>query len=193
MLYENSYRRNAITGATSNPSMPVPDAADEAFIGIANDILCKATELMRHLIPSHQSAIALIIDQDWNFVRKYFSLSDKYKAWAEYDTPAKGYGIHNYILQTRSTIRLTQAELESHPEWKNFGTEQSKHPPMRGWMSTPIIDKEGRNWGLLQLSDRAEGDYTEEDERVFNDFAHLVMLSLESAWQLRNLKKESNS
>lgn len=87
-------------------------------------------------------------------------------------------------------MRFTDDELKSHPEWKNFGNQSAKHPPMRGWMAAPIIDKDGKNWGLMQLSDKYEGDFTEEDESYFCQFVALASTALENAWKLRNLKKK---
>jgi GAF domain-containing protein len=85
---------------------------------------------------------------------------------------------------------MTQEELEAHPEWKGFGTEAGKHPPMRGWMSAPIVGKDGTNWGLLQLSDKYEGEFTAEDEQQFLCFSQLVTTTLEALWNVRNLKKD---
>jgi GAF domain-containing protein len=84
---------------------------------------------------------------------------------------------------------MTQAELEAHPEWKGFGTEADKHPPMRGWLAAPIVGEDGTNWGLLQLSDKCEGEFTEEDEKYFISFAKLVSETLEALWNVRNLRK----
>jgi GAF domain-containing protein len=186
--HTNVYQ-NVITGATSNPVMPDPDAIDEAFAERANAVLREAVELIRVLIGAHQSAIAIIVQRDWHSIRKFFSLSEKYAAWADYRTPATGYGIHGWILQHNAPIRLTQAELQAHPEWKNFGTEAGTHPPMRGWLAAPLVDRSGTNWGLLQLSDKYDGEFTAEDERQFVQFAHLLSMHLEALWELRNLQK----
>ncbi len=124
-------------------------------------------------------------------MRKYFSLSEKYAAWADYRTPATGYGTHGWLLRTNATVRLTQTELEANPEWKNFGTEAGKHPPMNGWLATPIVGSAGVNWGLLQLSDKQDGEFTAEDERQVIQFASLVSLALEALWEVRNLQKRS--
>jgi GAF domain-containing protein len=191
--YQNVYLKNAVTGATPNASMPNPDAIDEEFIAAANQVLSNAVELIRVLIGAHQSAIAIIVDGDWSSVRKFFSLSEKYAAWANYDTPATGYGTHGWLLRHNQPVRMTQAELEAHPEWKGFGDEAGKHPPMRGWMSAPIVGKDGRNWGLLQLSDKYEGEFTAEDEQRFIDFAQLVTIALEALWNVRDLKKEMSN
>ena len=164
MDYRNIYKQNAVTGATANPLMPEPDEIDHAFAEQANRILMNGVELLRKLIGTHQSAIAVIIDGDWQYVRKFFSLSEKYQRWENYATPAVGYGIHNWLLSHNKPVRFTQQELENHPEWKNFGIESDKHPPMRGWMAAPVIDHNGKNWGLIQLSDKYEGDFTDTDE-----------------------------
>jgi GAF domain-containing protein len=185
----NNIYKNMIMGATPNPVMLKPDALDEVFAEQANEVLSIAVELVRELIGAHQSAIAIIVQKDWGTVRKFFSLSSKYKAWENYHTPARGFGIHSWMLEYNAPIRLTQTELEAHPAWKNFGTEAKKHPPMNGWLAAPLVDKQGINWGLVQISDKYKGDFTEEDEQKFVQFVHLLSLHLETLWEVRNLKK----
>ncbi|MBC8101810.1 MAG: GAF domain-containing protein [Cytophagales bacterium] len=187
-LRHNVYH-NAATGATHNPVMENPDATDEEFAASANRILQSSVELIRVLIGAHQGAAAVVVQSDWSSIRKFFSLSEKYGDWADYKTPATGYGTHGWLLRHNQAVRMTQAELESHPEWKNFGTEAGKHPPMRGWLAAPLLDSTGVNWGLLQLSDKYEGEFTEADEAHFVLFAGLVSASLEATWEVRNLKK----
>jgi GAF domain-containing protein len=188
VTHSNVYH-NQTTGATPNPLIATPDAIDEAFVAGANAVLSNAVELIRVLIGAHQSAAAIVVQQDWQSIRKYFSLSEKYADWADYKTPATGYGTHGWLLRENKPVRLTQAELEAHPEWKNFGTEAGKHPPMRGWLAAPIRGRDGTNWGLLQLSDKYSGDFTAEDEQQFTQFTALVSLALEALWDLRNLQK----
>lgn len=188
--HQNVYH-NSVVGATPNPLMPTPDAVDEAFAAAANRVLAQAVELARDLVGAHQAAAAVMVNKDWGTIRKFFSLSEKYAAWAGYATPATGYGTHGWLLGQEGCVRLTQAELEAHPHWKNFGTEAGKHPPMRGWLAVPIRDRAGTTWGLLQLSDRYEGDFTAEDERRFTAFAALVSEALEALWAVRNLQKGS--
>jgi len=93
------------------------------------------------------------------------------------------------MLEHNAPIRLTQAELDAHPAWKGFGSEAGQHPPMRGWLAAPLIDRQGINRGLNQLSDKYEGDFNAEDKRKFVDFADLISMHLETLWELRNLQK----
>lgn len=180
---------NLVVGAIPTSSMPEPDAIDDAFAEQANQVLSSAAEIARELIGAHQSAIAIIVQKDWSSARKFFSLSPKYTQWADYREPAKGLGIHDWILEQNAPVRLTQAELEAHPAWKGFGHEAGKHPPMRGWLAVPLTDRQGTNWGMIQLSDKYEGDFTAEDERRCAQFAHLISMHLADLWELHNLRK----
>lgn len=182
---------NAFVGATRNPVISNPDDIDEAFAQAANHTLRRAAELARVLIGAHQSAIAIVVEKDWGSVRKYFSLSEKYADWKDYAEPAKGFGTHAWFLDHNQTVRMTQAELEAHPQWMDFGTEKAAHPPTRGWMAAPLIDRAGKNWGLFQLSDKYEGEFDEADEAHFILLAELVSSALEALWEVRNLQKQA--
>jgi GAF domain-containing protein len=177
-LERNSYH-NAVTAST-----PAPSDRDTRFAVEADRILQLAAEVARSLVGAHQAAIAFIVDGDWTTARKYFSLSQKYAAWADYRTPAVGVGIHALILTTNQPLRLTSAELEAHPAWQAFGTEAGKHPPMRGWLAVPLVGADGRNYGLLQLSDKYEGDFSTRDEAMALQLAELAALALDALAQL---------
>jgi GAF domain-containing protein len=153
------------------PPRPGEQPEMVAFYNAADPVLALAAELARVVTGAHQGAATQMVNGNWSEVRKYFSLSEKYAAWADYRAPAVGFGIHAYITKTNRPMRLTQAELEAHPQWRNFGVEQGKHPPLRGWLAIPLIGSDGLNYGLIQASDRYEGEFTEEDEQ------HLVLLA----------------
>jgi GAF domain-containing protein len=151
-----------------------------AFYNAADPVLALAAELARVVTTAHQGAATQMVNGNWAEVRKYFSLSPKYAAWADYRTPAVGFGIHAYVTTTNCPIRLTQAELEAHPEWRHFGVEQGKHPPLRGWLAIPLIGSDGRTYGLIQASDRYEGEFTDEDELHLMQLATLTSTALDT-------------
>jgi GAF domain-containing protein len=184
----NVYHNTEI-GAVPNPVMPAPDVHDEVFARAANVVLAEAATLIRDLVLCHQSAIAIVVQGDWSTVRKHFSLSPKYASWADYSTAATGYGSHGWLLRQTHSVRFAQAELEAHPEWKNFGTEAGKHPPMRGWLATPLLDSHGTNWGLLQASDKYDGEFTADDQVKLERLSTMVAQTLEALWTVRNLQQ----
>jgi GAF domain-containing protein len=172
--YANTYQ-NVSTAPSSEES---PEFV--TFFAAADRVVKDAAELTRAVTNAHQGATALIISREWKRVRKYFSLSEKYAAWANYRAPATGYGIHDYVLKLNQPMRLTQGELEAHTEWRNFGTENGKHPPMRGWLVVPLIGSDGLNYGLMQASDKYEGDFDEVDEANLLRLATLTSTALDS-------------
>ena len=89
---------NSYHNASTPPGPDVP--ADLAgFMLAADPVLGEATELSRVLARAHQGAATQLIGEDWAHARKYYSLSEKYAAWADYGTPARGFGIHAYRAQ----------------------------------------------------------------------------------------------
>jgi GAF domain-containing protein len=174
---------NTYHNASTAPGPDVP--ADLAsFMLAADPVLAEAAELARILARAHQGAATQLIGEGWAHARKYFSLSEKYAEWADYRAPAKGFGIHAYAHEVSRPIRLTDEELRAHEEWRNFGGEIGRHPPMRGWLAVPLIGSDGVNYGFIQASDRLEGEFTEQDEANLVRLAALTSMALDALAQV---------
>src|ERR687897_863178 len=174
---------NAYHNAGRQPSQEVPEDL-AGFMLAADPVLAEAAELARVLARAHQGAATQLIGEGWAHARKYFSLSDKYAAWADYRAPAKGVGIHAYAHQVNRPIRLTDQELRAHPEWRNFGEQIDNHQPLRGWLAVPLIGSDNANYGFIQASDRIQGDFTEQDEANLVSLAALTSPALYALAQL---------
>ena len=93
------------------------------------------------------------------------------------------------VCENNRSMRMTQAELEAHPRWRGFGSYADKHPPMRGWLAVPLIGRNGKNIGLLQLSDKYEGEFTQQDEYVALELAHLASAAMENSRLLEEISQ----
>lgn len=133
----------------------------------------------RRIVGAHQS-VSSIIDEDWNHTISTVVMSEKYARWTDYATPPDGRGIYTLVTASNQPMRMTQAELESHPAWRNFSGEGDKHPPMRGWLAVPLIGRTGKNLGLIQLSDKEAGDFDETDESILLQLAHIASVAIEN-------------
>jgi GAF domain-containing protein len=166
---------------------PMADPSSNAFTESIDGVLHLTADLARRLIGTHQAAAALIIESDWTSMRKYFSLSPRYAAWYDYRIPAVGFGIHADVVKKNVPFRLTQSELEQHPDWRGFGKQAGKHPPMRGWLAVPLVGQDGHNYGLLQLSDKLDDqDFTEEDETQLTRLAQLTAKTLDAIHRMQS-------
>ncbi len=176
--FVNTYRN-----ASTPPPSDVPsDLA--AFMVAIDPVLASTAELARVVTHSHQGACTQLIGGGWSHARKYFSLSEKYAKWADYRTPAVGFGIHAHAHRIDKPMRLTDSELRAHPEWRNFGRERDRHPPMRGWLVAPLIGSDGDNYGFVQASDRLDGDFDEQDEANLVRLASLASAALDALAQV---------
>ena len=146
-------------------------------------------ELARALIGAHQAAMSLIVGGDWAHARKYFSISDKYAAFRDFTRPGRGIGLHAVVIEKNMALRLTQDEVESHPDWRGFAETAATHPPLRGLLAVPIVGEDGQNYGLLQVSDKVDGtEFDEEDEHRLQRLASLGALALDALARVRRLR-----
>src|SRR5262245_13178011 len=169
-----------------------PEVVDDpALAARLDDLLHRTCELARALTGAEQAALNVDLDGDGHATRKFFNLSERYAEWHDYRTDPRGLGLHGIVLDPGEVVRLTQAEVETHPAWTGFGAQAPSHPPLRGWLATAVCGEGGRRYGLLQLSDKAGGaDFTAEDESGIRVLAALAAATLDA---LRAARRSSSS
>ncbi len=143
--------------------------------------LQEVVEQARAVIRAHQGIVSLTIGQDWAQSVSAVSMSEKYAPWRDYLDNPDGSGIYARVCETNRPMRMTQAQIEAHPRWRGFGAAASRHPPMRGWLAVPLVARSGENIGVLQLTDKFEGEFTLQDEYVAVEMAHLASIAIENA------------
>ncbi len=152
-----------------------------------DEVLRLVAEQAREIIGAHQAVASLMLDHNWAQAINAISLSDKYAQHRGGSTLPCGPGIYSVVCQTNQPRRMTQAELEAHPAWREgngtgSGSDLShQHPSARGWLAAPLLGKDGRNIGLIQLSDKCVGEFTEEDEAILVQLAQLASVAVENA------------
>ena len=145
-----------------------------------DEILQIITERARFIIGAHQSVTSMTINENWTQAISAVSFSDKYAAWRLYKETFNGSEIYTLVCRMQQPMRMTQAELEAHPAWRSFGKQVSS-PPMRGWLVAPLTERNGKNIGLIQLSDKYEGEFTESDEAIIVQLAQMASVAIEKS------------
>jgi anti-sigma regulatory factor (Ser/Thr protein kinase) len=141
----------------------------------------RVVDAARDLIGAHQAVASFTADRDWSQSITAVSLSDRYAAWGDYATPPDGSGVYRIVCEQNRPMRLTQAALEAHPAWRGFGPDAEAHPPMNGWLAAPLVGRDGSNIGLVQLSDKIDGEFAPDDEAVLVQLAQLAAIAVENA------------
>lgn len=144
---------------------------------ILDQITCQAALL----IGAHQSVTSLTMGNDWEQSVTSVQLSEKYAGWQVHDAPPTADQAYAVVCRDNRPVRLTQAELDRHPDLGAGGLEASGHPPLRGLLAAPLIARDGTNLGLIQLSDRHEGEFTETDEALLVQLAQIASVAIEKA------------
>jgi GAF domain-containing protein len=164
-------------------------AANEEFERRVDHLLQTTCEVARAMVGAHQAAMAMLVGGDWAHARKYFSLSEKYEEWKDFTMPARGIGLHALVVAENEAIRLNDDEVEEHPAWRGFAESAGEHPPLRGLLAVPIVGEDGLNYGLLQVSDKADGtDFDAEDERHLQCLADSASVGLDALRKVRALR-----
>lgn len=143
-------------------------------------------EQARGVIGAHQGAVCLSPDSMHPQTMHALSLSEKYEAYRSLMQPTDGNAIHAMACENNRSVRMTQDQLEAHPRGRNFGGYGDK-PPMRGLLAVPLLGRDGKHIGVLQLSDKYEGEFTKQDEYVVLELSHLASAGLENAKLLEEI------
>ncbi|MEX1019726.1 MAG: GAF domain-containing protein [Litorilinea sp.] len=144
-------------------------------------LLQQIVDEARQILGAHQAVMSLTVDQQWRQSLSAVALSDKYAAYSAYDAVPDGTGIYRLVCESNQPMRMTQAQLKAHPAWHNFGPHADKHPPINGWLAAPLIDRDGKNVGLIQMSDKYEGEFDADDETILIQIAHMASGILDNA------------
>ena len=197
VLVADATERKAAETALRRRSEQLQGLAETAYAvasaATLDATLDEITRAARRIVGAHQSVVSLTHGDEWAQVIPYLELSEKYGSWSGYGTPADGSGIYALVCETNTPMRLTQAELEAHPRWRGFGAHAEDHPPMRGWLAAPLVGRDGRNLGLVQLSDKEDGsEFDENDEAIIVQLARLASAAIEQA-QAENALRASEA
>lgn len=167
----------------------VADAAQAITQHQALDTMMQeVAEQSRAIIGAHQSVISLRREGKGTQAIMARSLSDKYEGQPYWTDSPEGTGIHAMACETRRAVRLTQAELQADPRWCGINASAGQHQALHGWLAVPLTGRDGGNIGLLHLSDKFEGEFTQQDEYVATELAQLASIAIDNVNLLSQVK-----
>jgi signal transduction histidine kinase len=143
------------------------------------------TDTARELIEANQAITVLLEEGDGGSrggTQALSSFTDKYSSWR--GRPLELDFISSTVVARRAgATRLTAAQLLEHPDWEIVAplVAAGKIPPVAGMLAAPLIDRDGKNLGVIYVSDSMHGEFTEDDEAI------LVQLSQMGAVAVGNL------
>ena len=146
-------------------------------------------EQARGVIGVHQATVSLARGNGAVQGIRAVSLSEKYEVSRDLIKQADGSGLYALVCGNNRAVRLTQAELETHLRRRGGQAFADLQPPMRGLLAVPLVERNGKNIGVLQLSDKYEGEFTKQDEYVALELGNLASAALENARLLEEVSQ----
>lgn len=82
------------------------------------------------------------------------------------------------VLRGNRAIRMARAELAG----EQFRAPRPRQPrePQENWLGIPLRGRDGLNMGLIELADRTDGDFTDEDEAVVLQLSQMTSIAIEN-------------
>lgn len=143
----------------------------------------------RGVIGAHQALVSLRLGHSRGRFEHAVSLSEKYASSPQAGALPVDSRVEVLIGAAGRALHLTQAELQAHPCWPTLAPGVDQPLGMRGWLAVPLTGRDGENLGLLQLCDRYQGEFTQQDEYVAIELAHLASIAIENTRLLEEVSR----
>jgi PAS domain S-box-containing protein len=134
----------------------------------------------RNVTGAHQAMVSLNVDNKQGALVTAVSMSEKYSTDRATAQMPDNSAVYSAVRESGRPMRVSQLEMADHPRRKAFSRDGDALAD-RGLLAVPLVDRDGRNIGLLLLSDKASGEFNERDEYAAVEMAQLASIALENA------------
>ena len=90
------------------------------------------------------------------------------------------------VEDIQGPVRITRAEVERQPALSASG----ESGPAGGWLATPLVGRNTRRLGVIQLVDKPADDFTEDDEALLAQLAQIATVAIENARLYEELRRK---
>ncbi|WP_437757693.1 response regulator [Sorangium sp. So ce1389] len=136
------------------------------------------TEAARDVTGAHQAMTVVKLErQPGERARTAVSLSERYATFQQESPPPIAGRLSAFVCGRNRPLRMTQRELSQHPEWLD---DCGSTPAPRGYLAVPLTAADGQNIGCIQLSDRHDGEFSDDDETVLVQLAQLASIAIQN-------------
>lgn len=135
-------------------------------------------EQARGVIGAHQAVVSLAAEPGGGPGAHALSLSSEYAQYRNRPLLTHGFGIYARGCHGTRPVRMAQAALQEHADWCRVGSHADRERMLNGWLAVPLTGRDGQPIGLLQLSDKYEGEFIQQDEYVATELAQLASIAI---------------
>jgi PAS domain S-box-containing protein len=145
-----------------------------------DSVIAVVTEEARYLIGARHSATCMVLNPRQAHSYSVISTASNRACMRKcIETP--GVELYEVIKAQNRPVRLTQADLADDPRWQALKKIAMAIPTANGWLTAPLVGRDEKSMGLLQLADKDEGDFTADDEAILVQLSRLAAIAIENA------------
>jgi PAS domain S-box-containing protein len=182
------YHESLQTLAAEQQRTAVLRALAEASVQInsvfaLDSLLQVITDQARNIIGARQALTTLLPRGDWNRSITCVSV-------------AEGQAALEFAKETSEMFMLA-CNLNK-PVRLNAGARANTWGPVRrstdatryGWLAAPLLTRDGRNLGLIQLSQKLSGDFSPDDEAILVQLTHMASVAIDNVRLYREAQEQ---
>ncbi len=158
--------------------------------GSLESVLIAIAEQARRILNAQRVVSSLTVTEDFAQEPSAVSTSQEFERWREDTMPPAVEEACAQVCRTNQSLRLTQTELEAHAASRNTAVQRSDYPPLKGWLGTPLVGRDGKNLGLIRVLNKESGEFTESDEAALTQLAHIGAVAIENARLYGELREQ---
>lgn len=101
--------------------------------------------------------------------------------------PPEHSGMFTLACSLNKPVRIT-SETQPGSTWRTMikGGDAARD----GWLAAPLLTRDGRNLGLIQLAQKINGDFTEDDEAILVHLAHMASVAVDNVRLYREAQEQ---
>ena len=149
-----------------------------------DSLLQVITNQARKIIGARQAFTTLLPRGDWGESLTYTSVADGQLAM---QFPSERSEVFMLACSFNKPVRITSDAHGTHP-WKSMMKLGTTVPG--GWLAAPLLTRDGRNLGLIQMSQKSNGEFTEDDEAILVQLTHMASVAIDNVRLYREAQEQ---
>ena len=185
-LYRNSLDTLAAEQQRTAVLRSLAEAAVQINSSLELDSLLQViTDQARSIIGARQSFTTLLARGAWHKSITCVSAAEGQPAM---QFPRETSEIFMLACNLNTPLRLSSTGREERP-WRSMMIKASE-ATSSGWLAAPLLTRDGRNLGLIQLSGKINGEFSSDDEAILVQLTHMASVAIDNVRLYREAQEQ---
>jgi PAS domain S-box-containing protein len=149
-----------------------------------DSLLQVITNQARKIIGARQAFTTLLPGGDWGQSLTFTSIADGQLAM---QFPSERSERFMLACGFNKPVRIASDAGSTHP-WKRILKTGATIPA--SWLAAPLLTRDGRNLGLIQLAQKINGEFSDDDEAILVQLTHMASVAIDNVRLYREAQEQ---